>query len=447
MPPIKLTDAAVQRLKAPPGGRVDYFDATLPGFALRVAGATPRAPEGRRSWVLFYRHGGKQHRLTFDPPYPALGLADARRKAGDALAMLAEGKNPAADKAAAKAAASQRPTTLRGVVDEYLHRGLEKKERAPLYVTETRRGFDNHVLPRFGETELRAIRRGDIITMLDEIAETGTTRRADGGKKHAVGGPIAANRVLAAVRALFNWAIRRGLIDTNPCALVERPGRETPRERVLDPDEICELWPQFEAQGYPFGRFFQLTLVTGQRRSEVGDMRWDGVEIDAKTWTLGGDETKAKRGHVIPLSDLAVRILKTLPSKTTTLKNGSTAPSPWVFTTDGSSPISGFSKAKRIVEDRIAEKRKQAGRDPIEPWGIHDLRRTAATEMGRLGVSEFIIARVLNHAARGVTGKVYNRYEYLEEKRRALDLWGQYLDNLTTPHATNIVPLRQAAVQ
>jgi integrase len=432
MPPVKLTDAAVQRLKAPPGARVDYFDATLPGFALRVAGATPRAPEGRRSWVLFYRHGGKQHRLTFDPPYPALGLADARRKAGDALATLAEGKDPAEGKAAAKAAAARRPTTLRAVVEEYLHRGLEKKARAAEYVTNTRRGFDNHVLPRFGETELRLIGRADIIGMLDEIAETGTMRRADGGKQHAAGGPIAANRVLAALRALFNWAIRRGLVETNPCALVERPGRETPRERVLDPDELCELWPQFEAQGYPFGRFFQLTLATGQRRSEVAGMRWDGVDLDVKTWTLGSDETKPGRGHVVPLSDLAMRILKALPP----------APSPFVFTTTGSSPISGFSKAKSIVEGKIAEARREAGREPIEPWGVHDLRRTAATGMGRLGVSEFIIARVLNHAASGVTGRVYNRYEYLDEKRRALDLWGQYLDNLTTPLGANVIALR-----
>jgi hypothetical protein len=94
MPKAKLTDAAIQRLKAPPGARVEYFDATLPGFGLRVAGPTERSPEGRRTWVLFYRHGGKQKRLTLDPPYPAMSLQDARKRAGEALDMLAHGEDP-----------------------------------------------------------------------------------------------------------------------------------------------------------------------------------------------------------------------------------------------------------------------------------------------------------------------------------------------------------------
>ncbi len=429
MPRLKLTDASIQRLKVPPGGRVEYFDATLPGFGLRVAGPTTRTPDGRRSWVLFYRIRGEQKRLTIDPPYPVLSLADARKRAGEALALVAAGVDPAVEKARKKLP-TKAPDTLATVVEDYLVRGLEKKQRAAAYVRETRRGFDNHVLPRLGSRELSSIARRDVIEMLDGIAEGGTKRRGTKGNMHAAGGPIAANRVLSAVRALFNWAIRRGLVEINPCALVERPGQEAPRDRVLAPEELRELWPRFVALGYPFGSLLQLALITGQRRSEVAGMRWQDIDLEAKTWTLAAADTKAGRGHVVPLSDLAVSILSGLPRKMAALEKGGARPSPYVFTTDGKVPVSGFSRAKERVDAQIAAARKKTRTDPMPAWGIHDLRRTAATQMGQLGTSEFVIGRVLNHAARGITGTVYNRYEYLAEKRQALDGWAEHLQKL-----------------
>ena len=426
MPKMKLTDAAIQRLKAPPGGRLEYFDATLPGFGLRISGPTARTPEGRRSWVLFYRVRGAQKRLTIDPPYPALTLADARKRAGDALDLVAKCIDPA-EKARTKEPV-KKPDTFRIVAEEFIKRGLEKRARAPAYVTETRRSFENHVLPRWGDRVLATITRRDVIEMLDDIAEHGTKRRTPAGEKHAAGGPIAANRVLAAVRALFNWAIRRGITEINPCALVERPGHETPRERVLSADELRELWPQFQALGYPFGPFHLLALLTAQRRSEVAGMRWADVDLKAKTWTLSAADTKAARGHVVPLSDLAVSILQTLPRKALGPKA-----SPLVFTTDGETPISGFSRAKMRIDAAVAAVRRKTGAEPMPAWGVHDLRRTAATEMGRLGTPEFIIGRVLNHAAKGVTGTVYNRYEYLTEKRQAFDAWAERLQQIVEP--------------
>ena len=442
MPTIKLTDAAVQRLKAPSGGRVEYFDATLPGFGIRVAGPTPRSPDGRRTWVLLYRHKGEQRRLSLEPTYPALSLADARKQAGDALGLVSKGVDPAAVKAKAKEPV-EKPDTFATIVETYLTRGLEKKARAPRYVVETRRNFTNHVLPRWGDKPLAAIARKDVIAMLEDIAEHGTDRKVEGKAFHAAGGPIAANRVLAAVRALFNWSIRRGLVEINPCALVDLPGNEVPRERTLTSPEMKELWPHFEALGYPFGPFFQLGLITAQRRTEVAEMRWADLDLEAKTWTIPADQNKSGRTHVVPLSTMAVDLLVELPRKTLTEKNGSTRPSPYVFTSDGDVPISGFSRAKERVGEKALAHRRAA--DPeaadIPDWGIHDLRRTAATEMGRLGIPEFIISKVLNHAARGVTGRVYNQYEYLTEKRHALDTWAAYLERLVKPRAENVVAL------
>ncbi len=444
MPVVKFTDAAAQRLTAPPGGRVDYFDATLPGFGLRVAGKTPRTPEGRRTWMLLYRYRGTQKRISLEPSYPALSLADARRLAGDMLALLSRGVDPAEEKAKAKAPVAK-PKLLSEVIEDYLQRGLTKKGRSAGYVVETRRLFTNHVLPRWSDRSLASLARKDVIEMLDDVAERGTERKVDGKKIRAAGGPIAANRVLSAIRALFNWAIRRGLVEVNPCALVERPGHEEPRDRTLSADEVKELWPRFAAAGYPFGPFFQMCLITGQRRTEVAGMRWADIDLDGKTWTLSADQTKAGRAHVVPLSEMALEVLTALPRKTMTEKNHSTRPSPFVFTTEGNTPISGFSRAKERIEQKVMAARLEVdpGAAKMEEWGIHDLRRTVATEMGRLGIPEFIISKVLNHAARGVTGRVYNTYEYLTEKRHALDTWAGYLTRLLKPAEENVVALRQ----
>jgi integrase len=436
MPVIRLTDAACQRLKAPSGARVDYFDAGFPGLAFRVSGPTPKHPEGRKTWTLFYRlspgRGGEQKRQTLDPSYPALGLAAARKKAGELLAMLAEGKDPAAETAKVREEVARAPDTVASVVELFIARQLEARNRAPRYIEETRRNFNLHVLPKWKKRDIASITRREVIELLDAVVD------AEDGR----GGPVAANRTLAAVRALFNFAVLRDIIAANPVSGIARPAEESSRERALSADELRELWPHFAALGYPFGPFFQIVLLTGQRRSEVAGMRWDAIDLKAKTWTLASDETKGRRWHVVPLSDLVISILLSLPRKAA---SGTNKPNPYVFTTQGDTPISGFSVAKRRIDERIAKARKEARADTIAPWGIHDLRRTAATEMGRLGVSEFIIGRVLNHAAKGVTGKVYNRYEYLNEKRRALDLWGRYLDTLTKPPAANVVALREAA--
>ncbi len=428
MPTVKLTDAAVQRLKAPSGGRVDYFDAAYPGLALRVTGAVDQRPE-RRTWTLFYRFGGKQRRLTFEPGYPALGLADARDAANKAKLAIQAGVDPGAAKAEAKAEAARAPDTIANVVAMFIRRDLEGKKRAPRYIAETRRIFDNHVLPRWADRDIGTVTRRDVIELLDAVMDSGSVRKDDGKRRKLSGGPIIANRVLAAIRAMFNWALRRGIIDSTPAALVERPGEETRRDRTLKAEEIRDLWPRFAALEYPFGPFFQMALATGQRREEVARMRWADVDLGAQLWTLPAEATKAARGYAVPLSPLAMALLEGLPKLGT-----------YVFTTTRDRPISGFSKAKA----RLDSMGKSDGAS-VASWTIHDLRRTAATEMGRLGVSRFIIGKVLNHADRSVTG-IYDRHQYLNEKREALETWASYLTQLVSPTDNRtIIPMRQRA--
>jgi integrase len=229
------------------------------------------------------------------------------------------------------------------------------------------------------------------------------------------GTPIAANRVLAVVRKFFNWSLKQGTIDANPAAMVDRPGSEKERKRVLKDHEIAAVWNACASLGYPFGPCFQLMLATGQREGEIARLKWRDIDLTKREWLM--EENKSDAPTIVPLSSLAMEVLAACPQR---------SPGAYVFGKSGNSPISGFSKAKSRLD-------ALAGRLPH--WVLHDLRRTAATRLGELevpGVDRFIISRILNHADRTVTG-IYDRGAYLSAKRRALEAWGQYLKNLTEP--------------
>lgn len=175
------------------------------------------------------------------------------------------------------------------------------------------------------------------------------------------------------------------------------------RDRVLTDMEIKAVWNAAEEMGYPFGTLVQMLLVTGQRREEVAQMRWEQITND--TWTLPRTQTKADRAHEVPLSSLAMTILAGIPRFT----------GPYVFTTTGGTkPVSGYSKAKVRLDAKSG----------VHGWCIHDLRRTCGTGLARLGIPLVTISRVLNHAEGGVT-RIYARHSYLPEKREALEMWGE----------------------
>ena len=305
---------------------------------------------------------------------------------------------------------------------------MEGKKRAQRHIEETRRKFQLYVLPHWGERDIKDISRRDVIELLDSIVDEGSV--VTPGKRQR-GGPICANRTLAAISAMFNWSLARGIIESTPVALVEKPGEETRRERVLISDELRAIWPAAEALGFPAGTFVKMLLLTAQRREEVATMRWIDLDLnERRTWTIPAQSTKSGRGHLLPLAPIAIDILSALP------RFGG-----HVFTVTGERPISGYSAAKRRLDKAIKAARAEAGLDDIAPWALHDIRRTAATEMGRLGVSRFVIGRVLNHADRSVTG-IYDRHLYLPEKLHALEAWAQYLGNLVQPPGGNVVALR-----
>jgi integrase len=458
MPKVTLTDAAVQRYKAPPGARVNYFDASLPGFALRVSGPTkakPGKPQptagGKKTWILYYRHDGAQKMLTFRPGYPALGLADARQKAHEALKVLKGGNDPGVyekqEREAAKRQEKEKARyTIEAVVDEFIKRHLQAKHRAQRYIAETRRLFDLHVLPRWRGRPLAEITRRDVIDLLDKIADGKGVGDADAdgkaAEKRRSGGPIAANRTRAAISALCNFAIRRSIIEVSPAALTERPGVETKRERILDDREIVLMWRAGESLAYPFSQLFRLALALGQRRDEIAGMTWDELDLSAGLWTLAGARTKGGWAHTVPLSPLVLRLIAECPRQgrhvlTTGRRRGAAAG-------DGDAAISGFSKAKTALDARIAELAADAGEEPPAPWVIHDLRRTCRTGLSSLGVLPVVSELVIGHRQQGIAA-VYDLHRYDKEKRQALDAWARHLEALLSPPGGNVVPLWREA--
>jgi hypothetical protein len=211
MPKMKLTAPAVERIKPPTDGQVDYFDKAFPAFVLRVG------KSGRKSWAIFYRYHGRLRRMTLGA-YPVLSLAEARAKAREALQELDRGCDPASTRAQEK---SRGVETVRSVVETFIERHSKKHNRS---WRETERLFEKEVLPAWGKRPIDSITRRDTIELLDEIMDRGT--------------PYLANRVLAAVRKLFNWSVERDIVQHSPADRVKAPGREIKRDRILTAHEI-----------------------------------------------------------------------------------------------------------------------------------------------------------------------------------------------------------------
>ena len=239
-------------------------------------------------------------------------------------------------------------------------------------------------------------------------------------------GPIAANRARASLSAFFRWAIGEGLCDDNPVTGTNKQEESGPRERSLSDTEAATVWLAAPEES-DYGRIIRLLLLTGCRRDEIGSLQWSEIDTKARTITLPKERTKNGREHVVPLSDKALQIIKDIPRRERAHVFGS-----------GEGGFSGWSKAKTALDK--AAKLKEA-------WRLHDLRRTAATRMGDLGVQPHVIEAILNHVSghkAGVAG-VYNRSTYAAEKKAALDLWaGHLMVAVAQATGANVTALRKA---
>ena len=378
--------------------RVEVPDAIVPGLYLVVQ------PTGAKSWAVRYRLDGKPRKFTIGS-YPRFELARARDEARAALACAARGIDPAMERdARRREEAETRANTFEAVARDFIERYAKEHQARSWRATEAT--FERDLFPIWGKRPFSSIRRRDLHALLDAMQAAGRP-----GSKH---------HVVAAVSKLFNWAVDREIIEASPFARMKRPAVGK-RFRVLSDAEIVELWGATGTPGYPFGHYVRLLLLTGCRRTELSQLALTEVDQENAAIVLSPDRHKTKQGHLVPLSPLAERVLKLALPKTE---------GPFVFSTNcGQTPITGFSKLKERLDKSLSF-----------DWDLHDLRRTVRTGLSRLRVSEHVAERVLGHVPQGVKTH-YDLWSYADEKREALNAWGQMVQSLVEP-LSNVVPLR-----
>ena len=442
---LKFNDRSVLALK-PTDKRVQYWDESLPGFGLRVSPPNRKSPNGRKTWIVMYRRPtGSAVRLKLGT-YPAVGLAEARLKAKDYLGQIeVQGRDPVAERRAERDA-----ETFDQLAEIYMRKwakqvGADGRPRKRSW-REDERQINLYLLPAWRNRKVKDITRRDVRSLVEGIAERrlrkGTTE--DGQEK--VGAPIMANRVLALVKKMFNFALDREWIDANPAARLKPVSPESRRDRVLSPEEIRTIWRELDSEHHRIAALFRVQLLTAQRPGEVSKVRWaqlepglfertgEGVVLSSKlepiVWTIPAKEAKNGLAHEVPLSGAVIELLRDLAKrdederiKINTLYRAkkhqpAREASEYVF------PSRTRKGPIREVQKAVQRLRKRCGFKFI----AHDLRRTAATLMADAGVPENFIPKVLNHVEPGVTRRHYNLHAYRGEKRAALETWARYLD-------------------
>lgn len=449
-----LTALSVKGLQGNGTSRQEIADAALPGFYVIVQ------PGGSRSWALRYRLHGKPAKLTLgtvldDRAVPIdtlptinspMTLAEARAVARAQMQLLQEGHDPAKAKGQAIAKAATIRTAEKEFSVEYQAAEFIKlyaKVRNPKGWAEKERQFRAEIIgntdhkeptkrkgPWLGK-DVRELTKRDVIKLRNAIIERGS--------------PITANRVHATLSTFFNWLVSEDVIKSNPMVGLKKQTKEKARERVLSNDEVRIFWKAASAAGYPFGDMWRLLLLTAQRRQEVAGLEWKELHLNGELphWLIPSARSKNGRENLVPLSPSSLAIIKSIPK----IKGV-----PFAFTTTLESSVSGFSRSKArldaamlaIMQDE-AEARGEDRDDVVLPqWGLHDLRRTAASGMAAMRVPIHVVEKILNHTTGVISGTaaVYNRYTYEDEAREALNAWERRVLEICVGEASNVVSIR-----
>lgn len=379
-----------------PAGEKPYFvwDSDLKGFGVKVL------PSGRKTYVADYRTPGsrKTHRFTIgvhgSPWTPDL----ARKEAGAKLLLACQGVDPNADKR------RRRTETIDFVfgafADRFVEHYLRSNWKGSLDRAES--VLRCHAKPFFKGQDVRDITKADCAAFIDSLSDREATAR----------------KAAEVVGKMFAWAENRGEVERNPMDRVPRPKPGIGRERVLTDEELARVWKAADRlSDHPYGAAVRFLILSGQRRGEVCEMRWDDLDLDRQLFDLMPSKHKSKRGNVIPLTDAMIDILSGQPRL-----------GPVVFSVHGDKALSNHTSLKRKLDREIVSD----GADPLTPWTIHDIRRTVATGMQRLGVASDMIEVVQGRTKKLGAGMRYQRYDYLAEKRAVLSLWSGHVQALAT---------------
>lgn len=406
-----LTDRHIRAL-GPRATPRDVRDRGQHGLILTVL------PSGRKQFSIRYRFRGTQRRYVLGE-WPDLTLAEARKRARKAHAAIDDGRDPAGERHAAKA---ERTDTVKALAQDYLAKHARRHKRKSS-ADEDERMLNADVLPQWGDRSVRELTRRDVRALVDRVAA-----RA----------PVGANRVLAVVRKMLNFAVDEDWIDANPASRVKKPTPETSRDRVLTDDEIRRVWrllsherttAERPAPGRsratgdpddpicpvppPIAALLKLQLLTAQRSGEVARMRWRDLDLTSGWWTIPGTDTKNGEPHRVYLVDDAKALIKAQ-------RKDDDAQGEHVFAGRGESVRDRAKKAPAAIAQLLK----------IEFRG-HDLRRTAATKMAEAGIPREHISAVLNHVEGGARAtRVYDRYDRDPEKRLAWETWNRRLNQI-----------------
>jgi integrase len=387
---MKLDSKTVAGLEI--GDKTDaiYFDNALTGFGYRLRAGS--GEEVRRSWIVQYRRAGRSRRLLLGSA-EILSAEQARVAAKTMLAKIALGQDPQGDKASRRAADK---LTVAALAEEFLT--AKDGSTRPRTFTEVCRYLRGPYFKPLHTMPIDQVKRRDVAARLLTITREN--------------GPTTAARARATLSELFAWGIGQGLVDRNPVIGSNRPKLLPPRDRVLSDQELAAIWNGVSDDD--FGRIVKLLILTGQRRTEVGGMCWQEINCDKTTWTIPAARAKNGQQHVLPLPPLALEIIASTPR---------IVGRDYLF----GPRAAGFTSWNRPKQMLVARLGNQ-----VEPWTLHDLRRTFCTRLADLGVLPHVIEAAVNHQSghkRGPAG-IYNRSVYTNEVRAALLLWDKHIREL-----------------
>jgi integrase len=419
-----LTDRTIQTLR-PKGRRYEVMDSG-PGF---VRGLGVRVGEdGRKVFVLIKRleKGGNPVRLSLGD-YPVLSLGEARAKAIEWSNLIARGIDPREERRRIEeerrlAEMRREASTFGGIAERFFASPRFKEQRQGFVVERVVR---KELLPTLGQRPAAEITHRDI----RDIIEAVVARPA----------PRYAHNVLDAAAAVFEFAVDRDDIDANPCRLLRRKsliGAKQIRQRVLTDTELRVLWQATGRLGYPYGPLFRLLTLTGVRLNEAAGARRGEFDLAGKLWRIPRERFKSDAEHIVALSDDAIAVLQQLPQFTTD----------YLFSGRSGGRINSFNKAKlKLDREMLAILREANPAAVLEPFVIHDLRRTCRTRLSALKVQDQVAEMVIGHARKGLQ-RVYDQHRFIDEMREVLDRWALSLRTIVNPPTTdNVVALRATA--
>ena len=399
MPTSRITKTSADTLAA---STRDTFlwDDQLRGFGLRATS------NGARSYVFQYRMGGREspsRRYTIGRHGSPWTPQTARREAERLSMLVHQGIDPVQAEHERRRQAVD--LAFEAYVETFVELYLKKRwKQWPLGAGVLRR----ETVTVLRRKPLPLIKRSDLSLIWDRLGDR----------------PAVARLTHATLRKLFRWAVSRGDLERSPLEGVDPPPPVAARDRVLSDDDLAMIWRGCDELGYPFGDLLRLLILTGQRRDEVASLDWRELRREDTLWTLPAARSKNGKPHLVPLSSQTVEQLDGLAASSEWPSSG------LVFSTNGKTAVSGFSKAKRRADEYLKRAVKEGS--AVEPWRVHDLRRTVATNLQRLGIRFEVTEAVLNHVSgsRGGIAGVYQRHDWLREKADALGAWGKAIAEL-----------------